>query len=104
MCAGIYLIVYSDLRVGISLIERFDLTDVVLQRKLHHSEHHWHLCWQLGELQLTAVGREKRTKKTTKQRKKKTGKRKTNRKGSKKERKKWVQKGESKEGYRKKSK
>lgn len=101
MCAGIYLIVYSDLRVGISLIERFDLTDVVLQRKLHHSEHHWHLCWQLGELQLTAI-EEKREQK--KQNKKKTGKRKTNRKGSKKERTKWVQKGESKEGNRKKSK
>lgn len=49
-----YLVVNGDLRVGVSLIERFDLTDVLLQRKLHHSEHHWHLRWQLGELQLPA--------------------------------------------------
>lgn len=56
MCACVYLVVNSDLRVGVSLIERFDFTDMVLQRKLHHPEHHWHLCWQLGELQLTARG------------------------------------------------
>ena len=49
-----YLVVNGDLRVGVSLVERFDLTDVLLQRKLHHSEHHRHLCWQLGELQLSA--------------------------------------------------
>lgn len=59
MCAGVYLIVNSDLGVCISLIERFHLTDVVLQGKLHHSEHHRHLCWQLGELQLAARGRER---------------------------------------------
>lgn len=49
-----YLVVNGDLRVGVSLVERFDLTDELLQRKLHHSEHHRHLCWQLGELQLSA--------------------------------------------------
>lgn len=51
-----YLVVNSDLWVGVALIEWFDLTDVLLQGELHHSEHHWHLCWQLGELQLSARG------------------------------------------------
>ena len=58
MCS--YLVVNGDLRVGVSLIERFDLTDVLLHRELHHSEHHRHLRWQLGELQLTDRENKKR--------------------------------------------
>lgn len=58
VCVCVYLVVNSDLRVGVSFIQGFDFTNVVLQRKLDHLEHHWHLCWQFGELQLTAQERE----------------------------------------------
>lgn len=51
--AGLYLVVNSDLRVSVALVEGFDLADVLLLRELHHPEHDRHLCWKLGELQLT---------------------------------------------------
>lgn len=54
--AAPYLVVNRDLRVGVALVERFDLADVLLLRDLHHPEHHRNLCWKPGELQLT-VGR-----------------------------------------------
>lgn len=53
-CVCVYLVVNGDFRVGVSFIQRFDLTDVVLLWKLDHSEHHRYLRCQLGELQLTA--------------------------------------------------
>lgn len=47
-----YLVVNRHLRVGVALVEGFDLADVLLLRELHHPEHDRHLCWKLGELQL----------------------------------------------------
>lgn len=60
--AASYLVVNRDLRVGVALVEGFDLADVLLLRELHHPEHHRNLCWKLGELQLTVrrVGKERR--------------------------------------------
>lgn len=49
----LYLVVNRDLGVGVALVERFDLADVLLLRELHHPEHHRNLCWKPGELQLT---------------------------------------------------
>lgn len=54
--AAPYLVVNRDLGVGVALVERFDLADVLLLRELHHPEHHRNLCWKPGELQLTGGG------------------------------------------------
>lgn len=51
--AAPYLVVNRDLGVGVALVERFDLADVLLLGELHHPEHHRNLCWKPGELQLT---------------------------------------------------
>lgn len=50
---GPYLVVNRDLRVSVALVEGFDLAGVLLLRQLYHPEHDRHLCWKLGELQLT---------------------------------------------------
>lgn len=52
VAGGPYLVVNRHLRVGVALVEGFDLADVLLLWELHHPEHDRHLCWKLGELQL----------------------------------------------------
>lgn len=49
-----HLVVDGDLRVGVSLVERLDFTEMMFLRQLHHPEQHGDLCWQRLELQLTA--------------------------------------------------
>lgn len=52
----LYLVVDGDLRVGVSLVERFDFTQVVVVWQLHHPEQDGDLCCQRLELQLPAGG------------------------------------------------
>lgn len=49
-----YLVVDGDLRVGVSFVERFDFTEKLFLRQLHHPEQHGDLCRQRLELQLPA--------------------------------------------------